>query len=441
MTRLIVQDGERRRAFRVREGKLTIGSGAACTLRLESADVAEIHAELELKQGRATLIPRPGVVPPSVGGRPAKGPTALPDGARIAIGSAEIQVRYGDEDGGEPAPASATRASKVAAAAAAAAKPRTPTVRTSRPLHEVKRGTPVPVVLSIVAVALIAAVFVGSKLWNKGAKGFDPSAAYGRAVELHNRGEHARAELELAKLAGETLTPDLRSKVKQLQQALAGVDDERAAAQHDEQGREYMDTQLVRFEKERLSGDPPPEAVRVFLKRCRHFRQEWPNHPGMEWVDRHEGRFRGFVNLADPPTYKDIEFEIKTMTWAMPRDYRTAFAILDDFERNGPGEGRTEALALRDKLNQERDEYFLDRMQQAAWLWERDQRGEAVEWLVQLIVKVGDADMEAEAARELIALPGIENLLRAYQGDRPETFEQLVKQELVRELARENGLI
>ena len=314
-------------------------------------------------------------------------------------------------------------------------------VRTSRPLHEVKRGAPVPVVLGIVAVVLVVGIFAASKLWDKGAVGFNPSAAYARAKAYNDSGDHARAEAELRKLEGESVPADLFAKVQALKKELASVDDVRSDGRHEEKGTEYLDTQLVRFEKDRLQGEPEKEKVRVFLKRCRHFRQTWPDHEGIDWVNRHEGRFQGYVNLSDPPTFKDIEYEIETMTWAKPRDYRTAFQVLADFEENGPSNQQDLALALREEMSQARQEYFVDRMEQAAWLWEREERGQAVEWLVQLIIKVGDDAMETEAAQEMIALPGIVDLLRAYRRDRPETFEALVEQDLVRDLARENDML
>ena len=46
MARLILDDGGKRRAFKLNPGRMTIGSGEGATLRLDSGDVAEVHAEL-----------------------------------------------------------------------------------------------------------------------------------------------------------------------------------------------------------------------------------------------------------------------------------------------------------------------------------------------------------------------------------------------------------
>ena len=66
MTRLIVEDGGKRRAFKVGDGTLTIGSGGGASLRLSDPAAAEVHAELLLREGRATLRLKPGVLPPRV---------------------------------------------------------------------------------------------------------------------------------------------------------------------------------------------------------------------------------------------------------------------------------------------------------------------------------------------------------------------------------------
>jgi len=70
VTRLIVEEGGARRGFKVGDGVLTVGAGAEAGLRLQSADVADVHAELGVEDGRVTLRPCPGVVPPTVGGVP-----------------------------------------------------------------------------------------------------------------------------------------------------------------------------------------------------------------------------------------------------------------------------------------------------------------------------------------------------------------------------------
>jgi FHA domain len=446
MAKLYVEEGGRRRAFRVREGRLSLGAGEACTLRLESPDVADVHAEIELREGRVTLAPRPGVLPPTLDGKPVRAPAVLRDGARFTIGGAGFQLEYEEGEAGAAAPGAAPLPARgapprgPAGANAAAAAPPRPRVTPTRPLHEVRRGVP-PwlVVLGFAAALLVGGALMG-KLWNKGASSFNPVTRYNEAVAYHNVGEHDRAQQVLDNLDRASLPPDLRAKVEELEASIRDAHAERKLDFHNEQGTEYLDTQLKRFEKERLQGDPPPEAVRVFLKRCRTFRETWPQHPDMDWVDRREARFRGYVDLGQPATFKDVEYEIKTLTWAMPRDYKQAFQLLDDFLAHASGEDHARALELQAKLVEERQAYFDDRMQQAAWLWRRDAKGEAVEWLAQLVLKVGDDAMQAAAAKELIGLPGIEGWLRGYKRDRPEKFDGLMEDAQIRAFAREKEI-
>ncbi|MDP6387440.1 MAG: FHA domain-containing protein, partial [Planctomycetota bacterium] len=69
MAKLIVEEGGKRRRFRLNPGKLTIGSGEEATLHLTSQGVARIHAVLVFKDGVVTIEPEAGVAPLKVGGK------------------------------------------------------------------------------------------------------------------------------------------------------------------------------------------------------------------------------------------------------------------------------------------------------------------------------------------------------------------------------------
>lgn len=69
MAKLIVEEAGAQRAFRLGDGVVTIGSGEGARLKLSSADVAEVHAEIELTGGTIRLRPKPGVTPPQRRGR------------------------------------------------------------------------------------------------------------------------------------------------------------------------------------------------------------------------------------------------------------------------------------------------------------------------------------------------------------------------------------
>ena len=92
MTRLIVDDGGARRAFKLNDGRLTVGCGEGATLRLTAEGVAEAHADLVIAEGRVRLAPRPGVLPPLVAGVPARGEIELKHDAAVKIGGATLTV-------------------------------------------------------------------------------------------------------------------------------------------------------------------------------------------------------------------------------------------------------------------------------------------------------------------------------------------------------------
>ena len=87
MTRFIVEEGGKRRAFKASEGVITIGSGEKAMLKLASPGVAEVHAELEMKDGVVRLRLKPGVVPPQVGGKPAESEQLLAPGTVLKLWS------------------------------------------------------------------------------------------------------------------------------------------------------------------------------------------------------------------------------------------------------------------------------------------------------------------------------------------------------------------
>ncbi|MCB9913841.1 MAG: hypothetical protein H6828_01680 [Planctomycetes bacterium] len=127
MARLILDENGERRAFKLRDGKLTLGSGQGCTLTLSSPDVAEVHAELELAGDRATLVPRPGVTPPKIAGKPVTQATTLTLGGSFTLGSATITLQADD------APFAAAAAAPKPVARPRRSPPRRPPRAAARP--------------------------------------------------------------------------------------------------------------------------------------------------------------------------------------------------------------------------------------------------------------------------------------------------------------------
>jgi hypothetical protein len=443
MARLILEEGGKRRAFRLKDGKITVGSGEGCTLTLASPGVAEVHLEIELAGGKATLLPRPGVLPPTLSGEPVSGPALVPDGATIEVGGARLVFDY-EETSAAPPPAAAPRKrERKVPSAPPRQESRASRVERSRPRVEIKRGAPTWLILAIFGAGALAAFFVvRGLLGSMGERLVEPDAIYAEALRYYDNGAYdlARQRLDLIDDANQDVSPEVARKAQDL---LAKIAEHRSDAElrvHNVEGTKWMETQLKRFVDERLQGDPKPERVRVFLMRCKEFRERWPGHPEMDWVDRYEERFSSFVDLSAAPTFADVEYEVQTLTWAMPRNYRKAFAVLDAFLADASPEDREKALAIVDRLRTEQQEYFTDRRLQARYLWEKEKQGEAVAWVVELIVGLEDAGMIQEAADELVRMPAIEEWLRGYASDYPEKFARLAAHPTVGEFVQRHGI-
>ncbi|MDP6368491.1 MAG: FHA domain-containing protein [Planctomycetota bacterium] len=456
MAILILDDGETRRRFRLNDGTITLGSAQDCALRLTAPGVAAQHLEIISERGNVRIKVASGVMPVKVAGRSVSDEAPLRPGTTVSIGEAKLSIQA--EDGEQPKPLgsagarSAGARSRAAEGRAAGARaPATSTtggarakgsVQRSRPRAEIKRGLPTWAILAIFAVAIFVAYkLVGSTVESTQGGGFDARTTLVRVTDLINQGEYGAAEIELDRVpATATLSDSMRSSYADLRRRVQegyAAGEERV---HNQAGTEYLETQLKKFERQRLQGQPAPEKVRVFLKRCRHFRETWPTHHDLGWVRRHEGRFKRLVDLSIPPTFVDIAFEVKTMTWAKPRDYGLAFALINEFLNTSGSDERAQALELMDSLTAEREEYFLDRMLQAKYEWENGRKGPAVAWLVSLITRIGEREMEDQAAREMVMLPGIDGWLRGYKTDQVDKYRALMKNEIVAAKAREFGI-
>jgi len=442
MVRLILEEGGKRRAFKLHAGRLTIGSGQDCTLTLTASDVAEVHAELEVAPEGILLVPRPGVVPPTVLGRPVTRPTKLSRNAEFRIGAAVFRLAADEPDGPAASAVRSAAGDRLAARTARRSAQRAGVERARAP-HQVKRGLPVWAIL-LIFVALVPIAYVVARGW----AGQMSDASYNpherlrvATVEFEGRAIK-RAEDEL-KNVDLTLAPELKPQVDELRRKIAAAKAEAEVDAWNIHGTKVFDTQIEGFVKKRLLGDNVPrERARVFIKRCEDFKKKWPQHPKIEWINRYQARYASIAKMEEPPTFTDVAYEVETLTWAKPRYYDQAFALLDDFERNASPQDYDACVALRDEMVREREEYFIDRMQQAKWHWERGQKnkdstelGRSVEVLVQIIIWIGDADMAAKAAKELVHLESIDEWLRGYQKDLPEKFELLIRQPEVRDLA------
>lgn len=267
-------------------------------------------------------------------------------------------------------------------------------------------------------------------------------ASIAAAEQELEQGNLRTALLKLDRIpAASEMTPAEEERIASLREQIATRNADADLAVANLTGTKYLEVMLRKYERNWLAGEPQPAKVRFFLKRLAEFRRRWPQHPDMAWVDRQESRFRGFVDLAAPPTWDDVAWEIKYCREQPVRDYKAAFELLAEFEPRASADEEELLEELRAEMIPERAEYHEDRIQQARYEFDRkDDPAKAVWWLLNLTVYIGDEEMADEAATFLAKMPNLVGHLRAYEQQYPERYRLVLEHPIVRKAAEEQGL-
>ena len=461
MARLtVLVEGETPRTFQLGTGRLSIGSGEDAKLTLAGSTLAELHADLEVGKDSAVLRLRQGVPAAMVDGREVTGEWTLVHGQAVDLGRVCLTMEY---DGAEESSlvqrrnvttrGEAARKGKAAAAGGAARKSSaggraaggSGRVQRSRPRASAQRSMPTWAILLIVAVVLGGgyAAFQGyADSVSEG--GYNSASSRARVEKYMQESDLLSAEAEIDRvLAREGLTPDDTSWFEGARTQVAERRRQAELRVENQLGSKFLESAIASYERKYLTDDKSSPRVRVLLKRIDIFQKRWPEHPEQDFVQRLEDRYGALASLSDPVTLADVEWEVKTLTWTSPRDYETALDLIRDFAAGAGDLDKEVADALLAEKKKEELEYAEDRLQQARFLWEKDeaeQRGKAVEWLVQLVTKLEDPDYIAKAETALLNIPDLESRLRGYQQGRQEIWGRLMQSKRVRERAATYGL-
>lgn len=446
MAKLIVEFGGTTRRFKLGDGKLTLGSGPAATLTIDSPDLAEVHAEIEISGGSVVLRSCKGTMPPSVRGVSVKGDVKLAAGVKVALGDVTLSLEGAAPEGKGPAkgPAPAPRRQ-----AAPAVKPRSSggsaRVQRTRPVVHSQSLPSGLIVVIILAVAGVGFLLVRSAAEGLDDEAFSPVASETRIQEKLAEADFRSARKEIDKIQRhwKELDPTWHSKFKRFEKDVEAAEEEARLLARNSEGDVYFQKQLENFIDNYLDLPNRP-AARILLKRISWFEKEYPRHPQLAWCKRMKERWRATAAPSEAATYEDLAFEVKTMTWAMPRDYKTAFRLIDNFVTGSAGSDRAMAEALREEHEGTRREYFEDRMLQAKYEYGHDsgeQKSSAVRWLTELITKIGDDDMANKAADVMVKIPGIEGPLRGYYNSERHTYDALVENAIVRGYIEANDVL
>jgi hypothetical protein len=460
MSVLVVIEGGEKRGFKISEGALSVGSGEAAGLRLSSADVAEVHAELLLEAGDLFVVPKSGVLPPRVQGVEVKQKTLVRPGQELRIGSAVIAWRPG-----EVATAPATPRATVAAVAvpapgpkasakgqAAARRGRTPARKArkgavasrGRAERGVARSKGIPtwviVVGVLVGIGVVGTIVLKGMAGSLAEAGKSSSAFHLRKAEeliaIHNVDA---AQEHVAKIVADGFDPADQARLAAVKVKIQAELDDKELRWQNARGSDWFEFKLEDYEKRYLAGDPSGPVIRVFLERCAEFRERWPKHPELVWVDRQEKRFASF-DLARPLTWPDIEWKAKVLTNARPRNYKEAFELLEGFGSTLTARERAPLDAFVNELKAARATYHQDQLRFARGEYQKGNIDRAIEWLVQSVLWLGDETMADEAADILIRFDNAAEVLRGYREARPEDFELLMENAIVRRFAADNGV-
>ncbi|GEM_PF-1137815 len=453
MAILIVEEGGKRRRFRLNPGKLTLGSGEEATLRLTSEGVARIHAVLVCEDGVVTLQPEAGVAPIKVGGRSQSAPFRLSAGKTAQVGSARISIEAeqgaASTQGSKRQPARSGAAGRSNRASKGATRGRGRQSRDEDSAEErrprrrkSKSGFPAWLVIVVgIGGALLVFKLLDNFAETSSVKVFEPLGSKGKIEEKLSGGDYkgVLAELKWVDENRAGMSAEWRTYFDGVQTQADAMQAEAQLYARNTKGTEIFTTQLEKFQGTYLRRNTRPEA-RVFLKRIAQFKADYPRHPQLGWCDRMAERYADIAKMTEPPTLADLEFEVKTLTWARPRDYKTSFELLNAFLASATGGEQAAVEALIQEKITEREVFFKDRMEQAVYYWDNKQTSKMVGELALLVSLIGDRVMADEAAEELVLVPGLDGYLRSYKKDRVSRFAALMENSIVRQYAENNDV-
>ena len=264
----------------------------------------------------------------------------------------------------------------------------------------------------------------------------DTDAMLGAAVREFENGASAE-QIEVRLRAAEndsSVSAAELSAIRKLRDKVKERDEAAALAEHNQIGNEYLERKLRNYVDTYLTGDPETAKVRVFLERADVFMKRWPEHPERDWVKRERERFRGAIDFNAPLTYQDIAWQAEVLTRSKPRDYATAFAAIEDFEKTAGDKDLQRTKALRADLTADRAEKHEENMVQAKRMFEyENDEQKAISRLVWGVIGTGDEAMSNEAATYLLKMPSCDAYLRGYKKSQPLVFERIAAHPMMKD--------
>lgn len=409
--RLILQDGDSKRGLRLKDGTFSIGSGDDCKITLESAGVAEHHADLVVVGGTVSLEPVSSNHPVKLGGETMKGSAQLESGQLFTIGGARFKF---DATPAAAEKAPAAKAPRVARASGGAAARPERVERSSRRPQGQSFPTWLILVLAVPAV-LLAYKFFSSTVNTSQQDGFSEKTSHLRIQESLAMSDPDKAlkELEVVYSHSDTLSAEWREIFDDLRDKANGMGKVADVQVDVIKGEQYIDRRLKKFKGRYLLKNTRPEA-REFVRRADKFLKEFAGHPDTSWVRRQRDHYAKYGKPNEAATLDDLLVEVKFLTGGKPKNFIKAHKRIAEF-RARTEEGASDLVTRLSELKDEEKEYYEERIDQAAGLWERDNKKDSLGQLMTLVWGLSNPVYSDDVARRITQMPGVLNAMQGYK--------------------------
>ncbi|MEZ5979392.1 MAG: hypothetical protein R3F34_14400 [Planctomycetota bacterium] len=383
MPKLIVRDGGTTRAFRLtKEGRLTIGSGSSNKLVLASGGVSDQHAVLVVREEAASLD---ALAPVEIDGQKFSGSgLALPEGSKVKLGEAELELQADAAEEKKAAPAAAKSAARTAAPARAGAgarsSARSGSARSSRtaPKDEgegSKRERParasdrlrqksdkpkwmMPAIIGgavILVVALVTISSGGGALENL------------RAAEGYlEGGDLASARQLFDKIPAGKVPAKIVNEYNEFAEKLGDAENEARVGPRRSKATKYADKYLVNYPDKYLTAthlEKDAESLRnakmrLWLQKFDEFEERFPDYQSPDWMKNatyaamvngllaKREEYRQFADSTRKPTEADVEwvlFYYTDPTAKKGRRFDIARAAVERYSASGGSAQQVEA--------------------------------------------------------------------------------------------------
>jgi len=481
MPKLIVADGGQKKAFKLSKGRLTLGSGEGDKLKLSGsepghavlvidADGGTLDANAEvtidgagqtgsglrlefgskLKIGGAVLMltADEGAAPKAGAKQRAAAPAAGSGraGARGGSSSRSGGRAGGARSGGAKSSSARSGGAKSGGAAGRGRSSARSGGRRGGGAEE-KQGLPGWAVPTIVVLLLIG---VGGAWMAFGGGGNVGNYLAAAEVGL-NEGDYAKVRNSLDSIDEDRLGGTQRAKYNDLMERFEEMERVRELTPRRNAGFKWIGEKLESFADRYIDkkDSVPAGPARVFLERVEEFKTLWPEHNDKVWTENPDGKkkldfiadrvrkYEAVTRLSDPITYEELAWAHEY--YMANQNFRVLMPKLRGFLENSPDElDASLAQGLLESAKAGEKAFVDDFLGKAKTEFEKFQEGgetfpmRTASKLHAIVLRADDPQLRSDAVDRFRNLPGIEEILQAYNKNAPEVFAQLLQESLIK---------